>query len=48
MLYVLMCAVTINHLERISSTTLEMSKETLHFQCERIIRPQLQTGAAIF
>lgn len=38
----------INHLECILSATLDVSKETLHLLCERIIRLQLQIGVVNF
>lgn len=37
----------INHLDSILSVTLVISKETLHFQCERITRLQHYIGAVV-
>lgn len=37
----------INHLESILSVTLDLSKETLHFLCERITRLQHHIGAVV-
>lgn len=43
----LMYIIYINHLESILSVTLDISRETLHFICERIIRLQHHIGAVV-